>query len=74
LRAYSTGGYAGARFTSGAIGLIYFAGPRLIQAIRKGPSIENSFIVSAVSWRMRKLICYGANLRLEVDIADAVLV
>ena len=45
-----------------------------IQAIRKGQTIENSFIVSEISRGVRKLICYGANLRIEVDSADAVLV
>ena len=44
------------------------------RALRKGQDIENSFIVTEVSRNMRKLICYGANFRIVVDIADVVLI
>lgn len=35
---------------------------------------ENFFLVAAVSREMRKLICYGANLRIAVGASDVVLV
>jgi hypothetical protein len=44
------------------------------KALRKGQDIENSFIVAEVSRSMRKLICYGANFRIVVDVSDVVLV
>lgn len=36
--------------------------------------LENYFLVAAVSKQMRKLICYGANARISVGIADVVLI
>lgn len=39
-----------------------------------GANLENCFIVAAVSREMRKLICYGSNLRIAVGAADVVLV
>lgn len=44
------------------------------QAIRKELSLENNFLVTEVSRKMRKLICYGASLRIVVDVSDVVLV
>jgi len=44
------------------------------RALRKGQDIENSFIVTEVSRSMRKLICYGANFRIVVDVSDVVFV
>ena len=41
------------------------------QASRQGRSLENLFIVSAVS--RKKLICYGAHLRLVISPSDVVL-
>ena len=35
---------------------------------------DNCFLVAAVSGEMKKLICYGASFRIEVDVADVVLV
>ena len=35
---------------------------------------ENRFIVAAVGRGMRKLICYGANLRIEVSPSEVVFV
>ena len=40
----------------------------------KGDALENCFIVATVSREMRKLICYGANLRIAVGVSDVVLV
>ena len=45
-----------------------------IRAIRKGHALENSFIVTEVGQGVRKLICYGANLRIVVDVSDVVFV
>lgn len=44
------------------------------QARRTGMCPDNCFIVAAVSREMRKLICYGANLRVAVGMADVALV
>ena len=35
---------------------------------------ENCFVVATVSREMRKLICYGANLRIAVGAGDVVLI
>ena len=44
------------------------------RARRQGVSLENSFLVTEVRLCMKKLICYGASFRIEVDVADVVLV
>lgn len=44
------------------------------RARRQGIALENCFIVAAVSREMRKLICYGASLRIAVEVSDVVLV
>lgn len=44
------------------------------RARRQGVSLENSFLVTEVRLSMKKLICYGASFRIEVDVADVVLV
>lgn len=35
---------------------------------------ENYFLVAAISQEMKKLICYGANMRIAVGAADVVLI
>lgn len=44
------------------------------QAERSGEFVENYFLVASVSRQMRKLVCYGGNLRLIVPLSDVVLV
>lgn len=44
------------------------------RARRRGTALENYFVVAAVSREMRKLICYGANLRIAVCASDVVLI
>lgn len=44
------------------------------RAKNRGVALENFFLVAGVSKEMRKLICYGANLRIMVAISDVVLV
>ena len=44
------------------------------RARNQGTALENYFLVSGVSRGMSKLICYGANLRITVGVADVVLV
>lgn len=44
------------------------------RAIDKGHALENLFLVAGVNRSMRKLICYGANFRIVVDVSDVVLV
>lgn len=44
------------------------------RAKSQGASLENRFLVSGVSRGVRKLICYGATLRITVGVADVVLV
>lgn len=39
-----------------------------------GDDVENYFLVATISREMRKLICYGANMRVSVGIADVVLI
>jgi hypothetical protein len=45
-----------------------------LRALRQGKALENSFLVTEVSRKMSKLICYGANFRIVVDATDVVLV
>ncbi len=45
-----------------------------VRAIRRGNNLENYFLVAGVSLGMHQLICYGANFRVLVDIADVILV
>lgn len=44
------------------------------RAKNQGAALENCFLVAGVSREMRKLICYGANLRIMVGAADVVLI
>jgi len=44
------------------------------RAKNQGAALENFFLVSGVSREMHKLICYGANLRITVGVADVVLI
>lgn len=43
-------------------------------AKEQGKSLENCFLVAGVSREMRKLICYGANLRLIVGVSEIALI
>jgi len=45
-----------------------------ITAKSHGDALENCFLVAGVSREMRKLICYGANLRIIVGVTDVVLI
>lgn len=36
-------------------------------------TLDNCFLVAAVNREMRKLICYGANIRIAVSASDVVL-
>lgn len=40
----------------------------------QGMPFENRFLVSEVSRQMRKLVCYGATLRILVGPSDVVLI
>jgi hypothetical protein len=44
------------------------------QAKHQGQALENYFVVARVSSGVRKLICYGANLRITVDVADVAFI
>lgn len=44
------------------------------KARNQGEALENCFLVAEVSRGMRKLICYGSNLRIIVGAADVVLI
>ena len=44
------------------------------RAQRQGQALENCFLVAEVSRGVRKLICYGANFRVVVDVGDVALV
>lgn len=43
-------------------------------AKRQEKALENCFLVAAVNQGMRKLICYGADFRITVGVADVVLI
>ncbi|MBU1236074.1 MAG: hypothetical protein KJ634_06280 [Gammaproteobacteria bacterium] len=43
-------------------------------ACRSGIPPDNCFLVATASRRMRKLICYNADLRVTVSISDVALV
>ena len=44
------------------------------RARRHGKSLENCFLVAGISAEMRKLICYGADLRIMVGVSEVVLI
>lgn len=44
------------------------------RALRRGLSLENSFLVADVNRRLKKIVCYGANFRVVVSLSDVVLV
>lgn len=44
------------------------------KADQSGAFVENYFLVASVSKQMRKLVCYGWNMRLTVPLSDVVLV
>jgi len=44
------------------------------RARNQGAVLENCFLVGGVSREMRKLVCYGANLRIMVCASDVVLI
>lgn len=44
------------------------------QAKSQGEALENCFLVAEVSRGMRQLICYGANLRIIIGVADVALI
>ncbi len=44
------------------------------RAQRQGIVLDNCFIVAAVSRKLRKLVCYGANFRVLVGVGEIVLV
>ena len=44
------------------------------RARHHGAALENSFLVTEVKAGVRKLVCYGNSYRVEVAIADVVLV
>jgi DNA-directed RNA polymerase sigma subunit (sigma70/sigma32) len=44
------------------------------RAKHQGHVLENCFLVTEVNRGMQKLICYGANLRIVVSVADVILV
>lgn len=44
------------------------------KADQSGAFVENYFLVASASKQMRKLVCYGWNLRLTVSLSDVALV
>lgn len=44
------------------------------RARRHEKALENCFLVAGISGEMRKLICYGADLRIMVGASEVVLV
>jgi len=54
--------------------LKFAAFQKLVANARSSRAIENFFVVAAVTGGMGQLICYGANLRVVVSLADIVLI
>ncbi len=44
------------------------------RAMRQGQSLENIFLVAGVSLGVHQLICYSANFRVLVGMADVALI
>lgn len=44
------------------------------RAQRQGTTLENCFIVAAADREMQQLICYGANFRVAVGVAEVSLI
>ena len=47
---------------------------RLVAQTRTSRAVENFFVVAAVTGGMSQLICYSANLRVVVSLADVILI
>ena len=47
---------------------------KLVASARTSRVIENFFVVAAVTGGMSQLICYSANLRVVVSLADVILI
>lgn len=46
----------------------------IARARRQGAALENCFLVAGIGREMSTLICYGADLRITVGVADVVLI
>lgn len=44
------------------------------RARQRGEALENCFLVAEVSRGVRKLICYGAHLRIVVAVSDVAFI
>lgn len=44
------------------------------RAARSGKAVENAFLVAAADFRMSRLVCYGADMRITVCINEVALV
>jgi len=48
---------------------------KLVAKVRRpGATPENRFLVAAASRRLRKLVCYNADLRVTVSVSEVALV
>lgn len=61
------------RFVGRNVRLKFKAFQKLVANASHADAIENFFVVAAVTGGMG-LICYGANLRIVVTLADVVLI
>lgn len=48
--------------------------PIIDSARRRGVTPENRFLVATANHRLRKLVCYGADVRVMVRVSEVVLV
>lgn len=46
----------------------------VLQARQRGDSLENCFLVAAVSWEMQRLVCYGASMRVFAKATEIALI
>ena len=44
------------------------------RAARSGNAVENYFVIAMANSKMKKLICYGANMRVSVSFSEVVFI
>ena len=47
---------------------------RILKHAKVSEPLENLFIVAAITYKMKQLVCYGGDQRITVPLADVVLV
>lgn len=64
-----------ARYIGRIVSLKHHVFRKVTEALRRqGAEPENRFLVAAASRKQHRLVCYGGDLRITVDISDVALV